>query len=131
MFSGRYPGCSPVESKPGTSLGRTTPTDLEQQAEWNGEHSTESHDNELHDLDEMDEERAAVHDGASDDEMEDDFLRLEKANVPEELRKQKAGASYKNSRPGLNGEYPSYPFDRSASSSSTIQIQRSSTTRRT
>jgi hypothetical protein len=36
------------------------------------------------------------------------FLREEKANVPEHLRKQKDGASYNNSRPGIDGEYSTY-----------------------
>jgi hypothetical protein len=36
------------------------------------------------------------------------FLREEKANVPEDLRKQKTDASYNNSRPGLDGQYSSY-----------------------
>jgi hypothetical protein len=36
------------------------------------------------------------------------FLRMEKENVPEELRTQTDGVAYKQSRPGLSGEYSSY-----------------------
>jgi hypothetical protein len=40
------------------------------------------------------------------------YLRLEKENAPEELRKQTDGVSYNKSRPGLKGDYQRYMKDR-------------------
>jgi hypothetical protein len=40
------------------------------------------------------------------------FLRLEKDNSPEELRKQQDGVSYNKSRPGLKGDYQRYMKER-------------------